>query len=320
MKTLHIIILSIAALLPASCGTGAERHNESSTTAHAPAEVEETTTEELPLPQVPDTLLLPTDRAAYLVTHFWEAMDFGDTLKSRDEAFMEQNFANYANLLPYVDEATARSSVERLMEKASADRSAYNLLADIADKYLYDPNSPMMDEEAYILFLNAITGSRFMDSDRKVRFESQLKDALKNRRGEKASDFSFVDRNGNSNSLYGTADGRSYRLLMFYDPDCAGCEHAKAMLSGNTAINDAIADGRLKVVAVYSDGDNEVWEKSKNKIPGNWISACSPDGAVDRDEVYVIRATPTLYLLAPDNTVLLKDAQAGEIIQALSVN
>lgn len=278
-----------------------------------PAEVN---VNELPLPDVPNSLTDPADRATYIVEHFWDAMDFGDTIRSLDEAFMEQNFANYANLFAYVGVETAESSIKNLMQAASDNRQAYNLLADIADKYLYDSNSPMMDEEAYILFLKAITESDFMDRDRRVRFESQLKDALKNRRGSKASDFGFVDSHGRNGSLYGTADGKCYRLVMFYDPDCDVCKSTKEMLSGSAAVNNAVASGLLKVVAVYSDGDNEVWEKSKNDMPGNWLSVSSP--AEDRDEIYVIRATPTLYLLAPDNTVVLKDARAEAIIGYLT--
>lgn len=314
MKSLSILF-AVTALILTSCG--ADRRQPAST-APVTEPAHNAVIEELPLPAVPDTLVEPTDRAAYIVEHFWDEMDFGDTIKSLDEAFMEQNFANFANLFPYVDTTTAESSVRSLMDAAAKDRKAYNMLADIADKYLYDPNSPMMDEEAYIMFLKAITESDFMDRDRRLRFESQLADAMKNRRGSKATDFRFIDSTGKEGSLYGTADGKSYRLMMFYDPDCDVCKSTKEMLAGSGIINNAIASGHLKVVAVYSDGDMEVWEKSKNDLPDGWLNAMSPEGAVDRDDVYVIRATPTLYLLEPDNTVVLKDAHADEIISYLA--
>lgn len=314
MKSLSILF-AVTALTLWSCGSN-NRQPSTTATPALPAPADDV--DELPLPDVPSSLIDPADRASYIVEHFWDAMDFGDTIRSLDEDFMEQNFANYASLFPYVDVETAESSIRKLMNAASDNREAYNLLADIADKYLYDSNSPMMDEEAYILFLKVITEADFVDRDRRIRFESQLNDALKNRRGSRASDFGFVDSHGSHGSLYGTADGKSYRLVMFYDPDCEVCKSTKEMLSGNIIINNAVASGLLKVIAVYSDGDNEVWEKSKNDLPGNWMSVCSPEGAVDRDEVYVIRATPTLYLLAPDNTVVLKDARAEEIIGYLT--
>ena len=156
-------------------------------TAAAPKAPVPDAVEELPLPLVPSTMTEPTDRAAFIAEHFWDTMDFADTLRSYDEAFMEQNFANFANILPFVDRQRAQSAVDRLMKGAEADSVAYGKLADIAEKYLYDPNSPMLDEESYILFLNAITGSEFMDRDSRLRFESHLADALKNRLGSTAA-------------------------------------------------------------------------------------------------------------------------------------
>lgn len=49
---------------------------------------------ELPLPQVPEELTSPTDRAAYIAEHFWDAMDWRDSTLLRDKAFMEQSFAS----------------------------------------------------------------------------------------------------------------------------------------------------------------------------------------------------------------------------------
>ena len=103
-----------------------------------------------------------------------------------------------------------------------------------------------------------------------------------------------------------------YKLVVFYDPDCDVCRHAKEGLRSDPAVNAAVASGKLKVLAVYTDGDREVWQRSKDDLPDNWISAYDPDGTVDRDEVYVLRATPTLYLIGPDNTVVIKDGRVGE--------
>ncbi|MCM1503841.1 MAG: DUF5106 domain-containing protein [Muribaculum sp.] len=316
MKNLISIYICLV-MLTASCQSSSKEKTEDATSQSVAKTTDISSINELPLPTVPMSMTNPSDRAAYIVSHFWDAMDFSDTLRSYDDAFMEQNFANYINLFGYVDSITAQSSVKSLMDMASADIKAYDKLADIADKYLYDPNSPMLNEEAYILFLNTITESEVMDRDRRIRFESHLKDALKNRVGHKATDFSYVDNKGRKGSLYAPATDTKYRLLMFYDPDCDVCEQAKSILSKSTIINDAINDGRMEIIAVYTDGDKEIWNKSKDLLPDNWTSVCSPGGAVDRDEVYIIRATPTLYLLTGDNTVIMKDARATEIIEII---
>lgn len=56
---------------------------------------------ELPLPEVPALLTAPEERAAYVLEHFWDGMDFRDTLRSRDRLFMEQCFVNFLSLFPH---------------------------------------------------------------------------------------------------------------------------------------------------------------------------------------------------------------------------
>lgn len=311
---MRLILICFATVWMLGACSGAGSNAEQ--TAAAPKAPAPDAVEELPLPLVPSTMTEPTDRAAFIAEHFWDTMDFADTLRSYDEAFMEQNFANFANILPFVDRQRAQSAVDRLMKAAEADSVAYGKLADIAEKYLYDPNSPMLDEESYILFLNAITGSEFMDRDSRLRFECHLADALKNRLGSTAADFRYIDSHGAHGSLHGL--GGVYKLVVFYDPDCDVCRHAKEVLRSDPAVNAAVASGKLKVLAVYTDGDREVWQRSKDDLPDNWISAYDPDGTVDRDEVYVLRATPTLYLIGPDNTVVIKDGRVEEMTAAVA--
>lgn len=128
-----------------------------------------TPVEELRLPSVPDSLRTPAKRAAYVVTHFWDDMDFRDTARSHDQNFMEQNFVNYLSLFPHTPADTLEIAIPQLMRLAETDTVAYNLLADMADKYLYDTESPMLDEESYIIFLEAVINSKFMEPAQQVK-------------------------------------------------------------------------------------------------------------------------------------------------------
>ena len=109
----------------------------------------------LPLPAVPATLRTPHARAAYLLEHFWDAMDFGDTLRSRDERFVEQSLVDFLSLFPHADTAALAPAVQRLVRRAGADAEACLLVLRLAEKYLYTPGSPMRCEEYFIPFLEA---------------------------------------------------------------------------------------------------------------------------------------------------------------------
>ncbi|MCM1331157.1 MAG: DUF5106 domain-containing protein [Bacteroides sp.] len=274
--------------------------------------------DELPLPEVPTSLRTPGERAAYIVSHFWDGMDFSDTLRSRNNEFVEQNFVNYLSLFPHTPADTLKTAVPRLMQRAEADTVAYNLLADLADKYLYDPESPMLDEESYIIFLESITGRGFMEASRRTRFDYELADAMKNRKGCKASDFDFIDSKGAKTSLYTSGDGKSMRILLFYDPDCDHCHEVIRELETSPVVNGMLREGKISILAIYAEGDETVWNGAKNSLPSGWTNGYSPDNRVEMDDIYILRRTPTLYLLDSDNTVLLKDPTAEQIIRYVS--
>ena len=228
---------------------------------------------------------------------------------------MEQNFVNFIDLLPLVDRQCASEAIAALLARFETDRPAFDLLVNTADKYLYDPNSPMLNEEDYLLFLNELVKSDFIASDDKIRFKSQRADVLKNRAGTKATNFPYVDNLGRSATLYTTPADEPLRLLMFYDPDCEQCQQIEDVIKADPTINTLIEAGSLRLMAVYFEDDAEMWNNSKDLLPALWHSLWAP--AIDRDELYVVRATPSLYLLSADNTVVLKDAPINTIIAYL---
>ena len=102
---------------------------------------------ELPLPEVPALLTAPEERAAYVLEHFWDGMDFRDTLRSRDRLFMEQCFVNFLSLFPHALPQSLPSPVGRLLQRAAVDSVAFRLVNSLAEHYLDDPNSHMRNEE-----------------------------------------------------------------------------------------------------------------------------------------------------------------------------
>ncbi len=276
---------------------------------------------QLPLPQIPAHITVPEQRAAYIVTHFWDSMDFADTTLSHDTAFIEQNFANFASLFPLIDTRTTLSGAAvALMKKAEANRTAYNLLAETADKYLYDPESPMLSEEAYIPFLEAITGSPFIDNALRARYTAQLEDACKNRQGTTAVDFDMITRAGKKTTLLKECAGATAVILMFYDPECDNCSRIISHMDNDGALHAALTSGRVRIIAVYPDGDEDMYATAAGKIPGKWIDAINPGGKITEQELYSLRAMPSIYLLDVKGTVIIKGADAaGAIAAALAM-
>lgn len=151
-------------------------------------------TKEFRLPDVPVTLTAPEDRAAYLSLHYWDHFDFADTsLISRPE-ITEQAFVDFLGILPYTDRAQA--AIDTLFRRAATGQEMLYHFIGLSDKYLYEPNSPMHDEELHILVLRALLDNPCLSDTDKIRPRYLLEIAMKNRPGDVAADFTVTCRDG----------------------------------------------------------------------------------------------------------------------------
>ena len=270
---------------------------------------------ELPLPALSDTLRQPVDRANYLIAHFWDALDLSDTARVYRLDFIEQNFSNFISVFPIADGKGRENAVGRLLKKAESDSKFYRLLMDTAEKYLFEPNSPMMSEEFYIVFLEQTVNSPLLTEYAKVRLRQQLIVARKNRPGMKAADFSYINRDGKRKSLHKTPT-EGDMLLIFYDPDCEHCKEVMASLLENQLLSNAVGSGELSVLAVYSGDERELWEKTAVQLPAEWTVGYE-SGLMQEQGLFVLRAMPTLYLLSKDKHVVVKDIMPKQLFQML---
>lgn len=295
------LLVAIAAACFFSCnGQGrAARNTEQVTTDTIQGNVYE-----LPLPEVPSALTTPEERAEYIISRFWDGMDFADTLRSRNRQFMEQNFVNFLSLFPHARKESLPPHIGRLLKRAAVDSEVFDLVNDIAERYLDDPNSPMRCEEYYILFLEELLRLPGLSEYDRMSPASRLETVKKNRPRTVATDFSYTDRNGNRRTLHGTR-GKQL-LLLFYDPACSHCSEILNALHENPLLAELIFKKELTVLAVYTEGDRKLWDETKNSMPQEWIVAID-DSRIVECELYSLPAMPVIYLLDAKKKVILKD-------------
>lgn len=269
---------------------------------------------ELPLPEVPSSLTTPEERAAYILAHFWDGMDFRDTLRSHDTAFMEQGFVNFLSLFPHVRNETLPTCIGKFLERVVADSVTLRTVNDLAEHYLDDPNSPMRNEEYYILYLEELLRLPELPEHYRTRSAYRLETAGKNRPGTVATDFSYTDRDGNRRTLHGTRGKRL--LLLFYDPACSHCSEILDEIHDSPLITGLVAGKELSVLAVYTEGDRKLWNETKASMPKEWSVAIDESRIVERN-LYSLPAMPVIYLLDGDKTVLLKDPSPDVLYEFL---
>ena len=190
------------------------------------------------------------------------------------------------------------------------DNAAMLAVADsLVDQVLYNPMSPMRNEEMYIMFLREFLRCDSFPDNLRWREVENIRIVSQNRPGMIANDFRFIDRDGVTASLHSlfTPEERSKLLLIFYDPDCSNCHKILSSLATDPKINSDIDNGTLRVLAVYTEGDRDLWERTKGDMPRNWRVAYDLSGIVEND-LYDLPSMPSLYMLSSTGRVELKDS------------
>lgn len=266
---------------------------------------------------VPSMITDPGERAKYLVEHYWDKFDFTDTAYVHLPEITEQAVSNYIDLMKYVTPEVASSSIKSMMHKAETDSTVFAYMADLYEKYLYDPNSPMRDESLYINVLESILSASVFDGVNKIRPAHLLDLALKNRVGEPATDFTYTLADGKTGTLYNVK--APYLLLFFYNPDCHACKEITGQIQDSPLIGKLQKDKILKILAVYPDEDLEAWKKHIPDVPASWINSYDESVSLKNDEIYDLKAIPTLYLLDKDKKVILKDVTFNQLEEFLQI-
>lgn len=267
---------------------------------------------ELPLPSVPESLRLPAERAAYIMLHFWDEMDWNDSTLIADDSFMEQNSANFYSLFSLTDSIDASKAVEAMLAGASSDDNAYRRVADIAALYLHEPDSPMINDESYAVVVDCLlAGKRLGETDR-LRLEDTHHSLMQNRAGTKAADFGIICRDGTDMNLSDAVASHQVSVLVFYDPDCHDCAELEQHLERNCPPTAGVI-----MICPY-DTDESQWMRHAATMPQGWTVARPADQDFENSEIYHIPATPTIYLLDRDLTVRAKNLTIKNIDEVLN--
>lgn len=267
------------------------------------------------LPSIPPMLNTPELRADYLVRHYWENINFADSNYVHHPEITEQAWVDYIDILKLVPAKTAETAIKEMFAKAEKEKVCYLYMAELADKYLYDPNSPMRNEELYISVLDALIASPILDDTEKIRPQARRELAQKNRIGTQALDFTYTLSSGKQSTLY--ALNAPYTLLFINNPGCHACAETIEAMKHAPAINRAISDNKLKILSLYPDEELDEWKRHLSDFPAEWINGYDAKLVIKEKNLYDLKAIPTLYLLDKDKKVLLKDVTATEIDQYL---
>lgn len=275
---------------------------------------------QFPFPEIPATLTEPEARKSWLLIHYWEQFDFADTTLVNNRDVTEQGFVNFIALLAdgTTPEELTRESLENWCAGFVGKEHARQVLTQTADDYLFNPNSPFYNEGLYGLYLETMLGVLPQTDAVRSSYQFKLELVRRNNPGDRATDFTYYLPDGTRRTLAATPTKNDRLLLMFYDPECESCHEVLLQMAADTALAEAVQTGKLSVLAVYTEGNDEAWRKALPDMPKGWTVGTDHE-AVKTGALYDLKAMPSLYLLDGQKTVLLKDAAYEKIRATLAL-
>lgn len=313
----HIGLIIIAASIICACGQN--KKNEKFVPVPFPAAT------------IPGMITDQNEAVEYLSLHYWDGITETERTYPSDSLIVsgvrlsdvEQKFADWTSVLSMATPQVVEKSVARLYDRALAcerknpSSNVFETFCDLTYKYLYDPNSPMRNEDIYYHFVKRLASYEGISLEMRDKYAYDAKMCSLNKVGTVAADFRFADKNGKIRTLHSIE--APVTLLFFSNPGCTMCYDIIQTLSGSEAISERIAAGQLAVLNIYIDEDLEGWRSYMPIYPENWYNGFDPDLVIRTENLYNVRAIPSLYLLDENKKVLFKDVPEQTLFRVLGL-
>ena len=248
---------------------------------------------------------------SHLAAHLFDTFPWEDerllhtpVLYNKFKAFAQQVFQLETEFsIPVVLKALNESKVNRKM---------YFSLFDYLEREFGSHKSIYRDVLLYIAMLEDILSMPDLEETRKLFYEYELSLLSKNRVGDQAQDFNILLSNGDTTNLY--AIDVEILMLYFQHPDCPTCVELRNKMKNMVALNNAIASGRLKVLTIYFEDNEDLWRNYlKTRALENWTHGWNYDQHITEKRLYDIRNIPMIMVLDRDKKVIKKDLLSNEL-------
>jgi thiol-disulfide isomerase/thioredoxin len=267
-------------------------------------------------PLLPDPTLTSRQQKIFLKTHYFDETDFSDTLLTFTN-ILSSKVVGYLSL--FQEENMTKEQLENslligldtLLNKASAKQEVYEYVVD----FLINGFQAIGFEKGleYIAKHNQL--EQFcVNTERKKELENKIELINKLAIGKLAPDFETVDLNGKMIRLSDV--GSEKTVLIFWASWCPHCDEIMPLI--NKMYNPKNKRD-LEVVAISIDESRDEVETSIEKNDYiSWINIAELQGWDGQIvEKYGISATPTIFILDKNKTIIGKPGSVDELEKML---
>lgn len=275
----------------------------------------ETSTPRLERIQIPLHLQSAQEQARYLLAHFWDRTNLTDSTLVAEES-VEEAFADYCGLLTSFPAEQVAAEILYPLNQSDGKVLLYAL--SMYHRYLYQGGSPAMSDEHYRHVLHWAIRSPKVQAAHQEQARLLLDLLDKNAIGTPYTDLIYTSLDGSQHRLRHLKAPRT--IVVFSTPDCPSCGHTLEELLAAPHISQGLESKQIGIFVLYLQCTSAQYQSVAPQLPESIDTGHDAEGHVLGQQLYDIKASPTIYLLERGGKVLLKDATPRQIEQYLRTN
>ena len=241
--------------------------------------------------------------------HFFDNTDLSDERLLRTPILQNRLNAFFTNVLIQSPD-TINNEIDKLIDKVKGNYKVFQFVA----VYLFSHfrESEIMGHDAVVvkladdIYLSGKAG--WVTDEFKDDLRKQVDRLRPNLIGKKAQNLIMDSYKGMFVSLDDI--DKDFTVLYFWEPDCGHCTKATPKLK---AWYDKARNEGVEIFAVCTTADKPKWQKyiEDNKL--EWINGWDPERRTNFGFYYNVEATPTVYILDRNKTIIAKKLSVEDI-------
>lgn len=238
-----------------------------------------------------------TERANYIVEHFWDPMDF-KIKSSVDQNALNDAFEFFVAPMRFADEAVVNASVDKLISNIKKNQVLTIQVMKAAEESLYGPRAQFWNDDLFLKFADNYLNSKVVKKDRKLRYELIANQVRNTLHGTVPPEFDYVTPEG---KLSHYVPNGVITVIEFGDPDCMDCRMAKLKMDTDVAFSSLVDKGKINVLFINVDPEDG-WQAKLADYPSDWHVGASEDVS----DIYDLRRSPSIYVIDREGHVAAK--------------
>lgn len=248
-------------------------------------------------------------RYNYNKDHFFDNLDLTDERLLRTPLLYARLDAFFRNVVIQHPDSINKE-IDRIIDKCEDNYNVFQFVS----VYLFNHfrESEIMGHDAVILKLADdiyLSGKAdWITDDFRDDLARQAELIRNNLIGMKAKNLVMDSYNGIFVSLYDIE--KDFTILYFWEPNCGYCKEVTPKLRD---FYEQSKEKGIEVFAICTIDDKELWSEYIENYELRWINGWDPERLTHFDFYYNVQATPMIYILDRDKTIIAKKISVDDI-------